>query len=642
MDSFANVINLPNLHSISIKLDHSNYVFWRTQILSTTRAHGFDDLLDKFQNPPIQFLPTPTGERHANPDFISWIRRDQFLMSWMLSSISESMLGNITRCATARDVWLVLEGLFQSQSKARIMQLKLQLQTQKKGDLCVDDYVLKMRGIADLLAAAGHSISDDDLALQILAGFGFEYDAVVANFTNRPDSLNLQEVHFALQAHEIRLQSQQSISFPSAHLTYNCGGNISAAQFGGVSRGAPMNRGRGGRFISRDRVICQLCGKPGHLALKCFKRFDVHFTSIPAPPPQSPQAYFTDFTNFDNFQGDLSYGQDYDASWYVDSGATTHITNDFANLQVSTPYQGADQVAVGNENQLSIDAVGKSSFSALSHPLILNNILYVPQITKNLVSISQFTKDNAVIVEFHSDACFVKDKTTLQILMKGALVRGLYQLDLSKLKANRGRSSVQLCQASPTLSKTSNVCCNLSSVSSHRAGSSYCSKAASITSKPCSSLSDVNKVATLTTTSVQDVNIWHRKLGHPSLSTLTQLQNILPGYTHKSKLLFCDACKQGKLHQTPHITQPLRTTKPFQLVHSDLWGPAFTASAYGYKYYIHFIDDYTRYTWIYPLTVKSEAAQVVKNFFQMVQCQFQCSIQAFQSDWGGGVNIDPW
>lgn len=87
----------------------------------------------------------------------------------------------------------------------------------------VDDYILKKRGIADQLATAGHTVSGDDLALQILSGFGFEYDAVVANFTNRLDSLNLQEVHFALQAHEIRLQSQNLVPFPSAHLTYNRG-----------------------------------------------------------------------------------------------------------------------------------------------------------------------------------------------------------------------------------------------------------------------------------------------------------------------------------------------------------------------------------------------------------------------------------
>lgn len=140
-------------------------------MLSTTQAHGFDDLLDKFYTPPIQFLPTSTRERHNNPEFFTWIRRDQYLVSWLLSSMSESMLGNVTRYVTAK-IQLAMENLFQSQSKARVMQLKLQLQTTKKVNLSIDDYIMKMRGLADSLAAASHTISDDDLALQILAGFG--------------------------------------------------------------------------------------------------------------------------------------------------------------------------------------------------------------------------------------------------------------------------------------------------------------------------------------------------------------------------------------------------------------------------------------------------------------------------------------
>lgn len=97
------------------------------------------------------------------------------------------MLGHVSRYITARDIWTVLESLFQSQSKARIMQLQLHLQTTKKCDLSVDDYFLKMRGFADQLAAAGKNISDEDLILMILGGF----DVVVVNLTNRTDTLNL-------------------------------------------------------------------------------------------------------------------------------------------------------------------------------------------------------------------------------------------------------------------------------------------------------------------------------------------------------------------------------------------------------------------------------------------------------------------
>lgn len=56
MASFASVITLSNFHSISIKLDRHNYAFWCAQILVTIRAHNFDDLLDKYLNPPSQFL----------------------------------------------------------------------------------------------------------------------------------------------------------------------------------------------------------------------------------------------------------------------------------------------------------------------------------------------------------------------------------------------------------------------------------------------------------------------------------------------------------------------------------------------------------------------------------------------------------
>lgn len=74
------------------------------------------------------------------------------------------------------------------------------------------------------------------------------------------------------------------------------------------------------------------------------------------------------------------------------------------------------------------------------------------------------------------------------------------------------------------------------------------------------------------------------------------------------------------MYQFSHISQSLKTTKPFQLVHSDLWGPAHITSTAGYRYYIHFVDDFTCFTWIYPLTLKFECTQIVKQFITMIKC----------------------
>lgn len=69
-----------------------------------------------------------------------------------------------------------------------------------------------------------------------------------------------------------------------------------------------MNRGRGGRFGGRDsRIVCQLCGRTGHIAIKCFKQFDIHLTGITNPSPQtysSPQAYYTDMSQQEAMQED--------------------------------------------------------------------------------------------------------------------------------------------------------------------------------------------------------------------------------------------------------------------------------------------------------------------------------------------------
>lgn len=103
-------------------------------------------------------------------------------------------------------------------------------------------------------------------------------------------------------------------------------------------------RGRGGGPMNyrETRVICQLCGKPGHVAIKCFNRFDVHFTGVTT----SPQAYVTDTTAADHSQEEPIYETPYDPCWYVDNGATNHITYDPTNLKMSTPYTGTEQEAV--------------------------------------------------------------------------------------------------------------------------------------------------------------------------------------------------------------------------------------------------------------------------------------------------------
>lgn len=73
----------------------------------------------------------------------------------------------------------------------------------------------------------------------------------------------------------------------------------------------------------------------------------------------------------------------------------------------------------------------------------------------------------------------------------------------------------------------------------------------------------------------------------------------------------------------------------FDLVHSDLWGPAPIPSPAGFTYYILFLDDYSRYVWLYPLKRKSDSFAAFLHFVTVVQTQFNNNIRSLQSDNGG-------
>jgi hypothetical protein len=100
---------------------------------------------------------------------------------------------------------------------------------------------------------------------------------------------------------------------------------------------------------------------------------------------------------------------------------------------------------------------------------------------------------------------------------------------------------------------------------------------------------------------------WHCRLGQPSRDIVRRVlsQNNLVCPRLESDDSVCDACLCAKAHQLPYKLSISRSTTPLQLVFSDVWGPAIDSFG-NKKYYISFIDDYSKFTWIYLLRCKSE------------------------------------
>jgi Integrase core domain len=125
----------------------------------------------------------------------------------------------------------------------------------------------------------------------------------------------------------------------------------------------------------------------------------------------------------------------------------------------------------------------------------------------------------------------------------------------------------------------------------------------------------------------------HQLIMHPSFHVLSMLYPSLFEKTDKSKLV-CDACELGKLTRSSYVSSGHRSSCIFDLIHFDIWGPCFTNSMNGYRYFIIFIDCFSRVTWVYLMKNKSEVFDCFKYFHRSIQTQYGTIVKVLRSDNG--------
>ena len=137
--------------------------------------------------------------------------------------------------------------------------------------------------------------------------------------------------------------------------------------------------------------------------------------------------------------------------------------------------------------------------------------------------------------------------------------------------------------------------------------------------------------------------VWHSRLGHPSNDVVTRVvrdNNLLllssnsVSDSNFNKSIICESCQLGKSKKLSFSASNRVSLSPLKLIHTDIWTSP-VMSITGYKYYIVFVDDFSRFTWIYPLHAKSETYEIFMKFKLLVKTQFSTTIKELQSDGGG-------
>ncbi|XP_073351893.1 uncharacterized protein [Aegilops tauschii subsp. strangulata] len=332
--SSSDAISQPTLSGQVIeKLSRTNYVLWRTQIIPQLRGAGVFGYVDGTLPEPAKLLATKDKDGketfEPNPLHPIWVREDQQVLGYLLSNLSKEVLITSLSC---------------------VNNIRTSLINAQKGNQSVASYFASMRGLADELAAAGKPIQDDELISYILHGLDQDYQPLVSALDARVTPASLDEILSMLNNFDQRMAqfhgSGGGGGFKSSANAASRGrggasryrgssrgkGRSSGGGHGGGDGGRSGTRGRRGGGSGRARADsprCQIRGKPGHTTKDCWYRYDEDDDDSQDEDKVANAA-------------DGSYG--IDTNWYVDSGATNHITGELEKVTMKEKYRGKDQI----------------------------------------------------------------------------------------------------------------------------------------------------------------------------------------------------------------------------------------------------------------------------------------------------------
>lgn len=279
--------------------------------------------------------------------------------------------------------------------------------------------------------------------------------------------------------------------------------------------------------------------------------------------------------------------------WVVDSGASSHYANSCDNITKFKPIASPSNVTTAGGSQLPV--VGSGHLQVSSNKA-LPKVLYVPRIRSNLLSVGSLA-DRGHLVIFDAKNCFVMDRHDPKKVF---------------LKGSRDPSNRLYTMALPVSHRK---------LPPERPATTACT------------VFDQSSPANATE------RLWHRRLGHPNYQKLYLMstQQLVVGLPKLNKAhCFCPGCVKGKQHRHPVPSRSSTLTdRPLQLVHTDLCGPMPVESKSKAKYFMIFVDDFTRHCWIYFLKRKSEAFTVFKRFKSHVETQLNSKLGTLRSDRGG-------
>ena len=341
------------------------------------------------------------------------------------------------------------------------------------------------------------------------------------------------------------------------------------------------------KAVTGTRGKCFYCGKPGHQKKDCFKfKRDRETRRIPASNANNSKANSSECGA--NYVFVAASNKSDSSPWIIDSGATKHMCSRRKFFTVLDPSH-KENVTLADDFVTSSQGIGSGTIQFKSpdgkyRTIEVKDVLYVPDLRTSLISVRVLTQKGFEVV-FQQNLCRVI-ANGVDILV-ARLESSLYMID------NGGQSAA--------VGKTGEVDC---------------------------------------------VHGWHRRMGHRDINAIRTLfkKDLVSGITMSECTckFECEVCLRGKFSRLPFSESKSKTVKVMDLVHTDVCGPMETETPGRKRYYLTFVDDFSKFTIVHLLRNKSEVYNRFCEYVALMLNQVGMKPRILRCDRGGeyiGENV---
>ena len=582
------------------KLNNQNYNSWSTCMMSYMQGQDLWEIVNGTEVRPLE-------AEDANGTLRKWKIKAGKAMFVLKTTIEEEMLEHIRDAKTPKEAWDTFAKLFSKKNDTKLQLLESELLSVAQRDMTIAQYFHKVKTLCreitelDLEAPIGNT----RMKRIIVHGLKPEFRSFVAAIQGWETQPSLVEFENLLAGQEALAKQMGEVSSKKEEeaLYANKGRWNSKQQDDNGSKKnddkarshqgersvragrSSKNHGNSQKFEGK----CYNCKKKGHMAKDCWAKKKVVESNAATSKIEEEwdaEALFATVEEELALTATTFNQIDYEHDWIVDSGCSNHMTGVKEKLQNLSEYRGSRVVVTADNSKLPIAHIGNTLVSPqwCDEEVPLQNVYHVPGMKKNLLSVAQLTTSGHSVLFGPEDVKIYRDlEITKEPVMKGRRVESVYVMSAETAYVDKTRRN-------------------------------------------------------------ETADLWHMRLSHVSYSKLDMMmkKSMLKGLPQLEVRTdsICAGCQYGKAHHLPYEESKFKAKEPLELIHSDVLGPITQASIGGMKYMVTFIDDFSRYVWVYFMKEKSETLSKFKEFKNAAEAEVGKRVRCLRTDNGGEYTSD--